>query len=337
MKYDGLVAPQIRVLSQECDFASRAENLYDAIKNDLIRLIHPRFRNFRRLDRASLMEMADQIDKTIKANSIVIQSKITEVPATFARKKGELIELRYVVVHATTSLTYQLFSYRFRMTRKSFRMETRYLPVRFTHHAAFRLIHRLDDQKAALKQIGEVLLKNVVFSRLVMDTAVCDYGFNMPLPASDIGGMLLGGYHGLNWQDRGYEIKAGTGRFLNEVATFWETGCMYTAITFIDFSMMKPDQHELAYKIDEWIASRPEQYDALVRATCWPEHLSTVEEDIDINEHLMDSVEYEANSIVRQKKYLKTINRKDRFSCETGPSSSYQDGAEQFLDRLYTP
>jgi hypothetical protein len=216
-------------------------------------------------------------------------------------------------------------------------METRYLPVRFTHHSAERLIQRLEDQKEALQQIGKVLLDKVVLSRLVMDTAVCDFKFQMPLSASEIGGMLLGSYHSLNWQDRGYEIKAGNAKHLNGIESFWEPGCMYTAITFIDFGMMKADQHELAYKIEDWISSRRQQYDALVRATCWPEHLSTVDEDVDITEHLMESLEYEANSIVRQPKFQKTIQRKDRFPCEGTPVSSYQDGAEQFLDRLYTP
>lgn len=326
---------QSKGLIQECDFASRAENFYEAIKADLLRLVHPRFRNYRRLDRASLMEMVDQIDSSMKANSIVIQSRITEIAPTLARKKGELVELRYVVVHAISRTTYQLFSYRFRMTRKAFRMETRHLPVRFTHHAAERLIERLEDQREALKQIGQVLLDRVVFSRLVMDAAVCDHGFQMPLPASDIGGMLLGGFHSLNWEDKGYEIKAGLARQLSGISSFWERGVMYTAITFIDFSRMKPDQHELGYKVEDWIESRRNEYDALTRATCWPEHLSPVEEDIDITENLMGAVEYEANSIVRLKKYHKTIRHKDRFSCDVESSSPYQEGGEQFLARMY--
>lgn len=324
-----------KALIQECDYANRAENFYEAIKADLQRLVHPRFRDYRRLDRASLMEMVDQIDTSIKANSVVIESKITEIEATAARKKGELIELRYVVVHAVTRTTFQLFSYRFRMTRKAFRMETRHLPVRFTQHAAERLIERLDDQKEALKQIGRVLLDRVVFTRLVMDTAVCDYGFQMPLPASDIGGMLLGGFHSHNWEDKGYEIKGGMARQLNDITSFWEPGVMYTAITFIDFSRMKPDQHELGYKVENWIESRRDQYDALTRATCWPEHLTAVDEDIDITEHLMGAMEYEANSIVRLKKYYKTIRHKDRFSCEIETNSPYQDTGEQFLSRMY--
>ena len=321
-------------LIQECDYANRAETFYEAIKADLQRLVHPRFRDYRRLDRSSLMEMVGQIDASIKANAVVIESKITEIEATAARKKGELFELRYVVVHAVTRTTFQLFSYRFRMTRKAFRMETRHLPVRFTQHAAERLIDRLDDQKEALKQIGRVLLHRVAFTRLVMDTAICDYGFQMPLPASDIGGMLLGGYHSHNWQDKGYEIKAGMARHLNDISSFWEQGVMYTAITFIDFSLMKPDQHELGFKVEEWIESRRSQYDALTRATCWPEHLTAVEEDIDFTEHLMGALEYEANSIVRQKKYYKTIRHKDRFSCEIDTNSPYQE-TEQFLTRMY--
>jgi hypothetical protein len=323
-------------LVQECDFAGRAENFYETIKADLSRLVHPRFMKNRRLDRASLLEMADQIDSSLKSNSIVIHSRITEIGATLARKKGELAELRYVVVHAVSRSTYQLFSYRFRMTRKSFRMETRHLPVRFTHHAAERLIERLDDQNAALKQIGQVLLDQVVFSRLVMDTAICDLGFHMPLPASDIGGMLLGGFHSMDWEDKGYEIKGGLAKHLSGISSFWEPGVMYTAITFIDFSRMKPDQHELAYKVENWIDSRRNEYDALVRATCWPEHLSPVEEDVDITENLMGALENEANSIVRLKKYQKTIYHKDRFSCDVELSSPYQGGRGQFLDRMYS-
>jgi hypothetical protein len=323
--------------ARELETAHRGKEFYSQIEKDLGEIVYPRFRNFKRLDREGLLAIAAQIDASMNTNAIVIKSGQAEIPATFARPKSEVIETRYVVVHAVNHHIFQLFSYRFRMTRKNIRVETRYLPVRFTKHAVERLRERAGEEREAIRDIALSLLESAVFAKLVEDTCIVDHGFQLPIPTLRTKGLLLGTFHALDWTDVGFEMRGGRHSFLPSLYTLWPKGVMYTAVTFVGRKLLTREQADYSALVTRWIKSRPKEYAAITRAMCWPDHMIKPEDDVELSEDLFEVMRYEATNVVQNDRFAKTIQTGGTRHIELGARIQADERVDTFLTRMYEP
>jgi hypothetical protein len=275
-RHSNLDKDAIRSLVDQASRVATVSNKIAAIQKTVMATVKERFRHGKKLTGIDLAVLLNGVDGAITSDFHPLDHQTTKIPPTRVHPKGEKHENLYVGLRVregtekTTNPVYQLFMFRFYMTRKAVFMETRNLPLAFTYHAAERIIERTRNVDEAFRTIANGLLEWAPMLHHAADVSVEKNAGFMAHPCSNRSGLFLGDYlEGNNGRAEyvgmdGVGFERGTGKIEHSDMP------IYVARTFIETDELRPDQTELADTLSMWRSAFKEKLAEATKEYIYP-------------------------------------------------------------------
>jgi hypothetical protein len=275
-RHGNLDKDAIRSLVDQASRVATLSSKLTAIQKTVMETVKERFRHGKKLTGIDLSVLLNGVDGAISSDFHPLDQQTTKIQPTRIHPKGEKCENLYVGLRVregtekTTNPIYQLFVFRFYITRKAVLMETRNLPLAFSYHAAERIIERSRNVDEAFRTIATGLLEWAPMLHHAAEVSVEKNGGFMAHPCSNRSGLFLGDYlEGSNGKAHyvgmdGVGLERGTGTVEHSDKP------IYVARTFVEAYELRPDQTELADALSMWRAAFKEKLAEATKEYIYP-------------------------------------------------------------------
>ena len=275
MRHQDLEADNIRKLVQESAVVEGVDTRMEEFLQKVDRLVYGEFRKHRRLTGTQLRGLWNECMAMVRKDIVVIDGVFTEIPATLAKPKGEVYEMRFVSFMKMKKAPlgyvdiYQLFSFRLRLSRRSVEMDFHGHPAGFSYHATERVLERTKGTDEAMKRVATELAASLELIWAAAEHSLSACEGRLHIPFRDASGALLGEYVHSNDAHQYHRWLFTKGRARVGDLGERRNPAFFIALTFVDRYLFEPVQSYAMNLLSLWREEAGETYQNANSRRCW--------------------------------------------------------------------